>query len=264
MLRIFQLLMLLYPADYRAEFGDEMRAVFAAVAGERLFAEILGLMRGALLERCRQGCALASMAAGAVCAFGAHLLMYRYFVGHFVILCFVAGIAAGQPRVQQDRAAMETARTIYRDSMTALREAKTVDDIKRLAGALGSPEFISVDRFGRLVPRQQIGAEFEEILALPPNRRAAGIDILWAEQDAERLIVLAWMMPNEAERTDADGAKHRLMRGTLIRDLFQKMDGQWRRIRHDKLTPNDLVLTVDGKPTIVPPLDERNRITFEK
>ena len=34
--------------------------------------------------------------------------------------------------------------------------------------------------------------------------------------------------------------------------------------RVDGLTPNDLVLALDGKPTIVPPLDERNRITFSK
>ncbi len=99
--------------------------------------------------------------------------------------------------------------------------------------------------------------------AAPSERLFAGILGLIRGALLE-LIVLAWMMPNETERTDADGAKHRLMRGTLIRDLFQKMDGQWRRIRHDKLTPNDLVLTVDGKPTIVPPLREQNRITFEK
>jgi len=87
------------------------------------------------------------------------------------------------------------------------------------------------------------------------------MDIIWAERDSDRLMVLAWMMPHENEMADADGQKHRLMEGTLIRDLFQKTADGWRRIQHDKLTPYNTILAVDGKQRIVPPLDERNRVT---
>jgi hypothetical protein len=51
------------------------------------------------------------------------------------------------------------------------------------------------------------------------------------------------------------------MKGTLIRDLFQKTADGWLRIRHDKLTPNNTILAVDGSQRIVPPLDDRNQVT---
>ena len=179
----------------------------------------------------------------------------------------LAGIAAGQP-VRQDASTLELARSIYSRSFTALREARTLEEMRRLSGDLDAPEWISVDRFGRtILTKKDADRDLESLLALPPERRVTGMDILWAERDSERLIVLGWMMVNMAERVDAEGefgpkaASHKLTRGTLIRDVFVKTADGWRRIRHDKLTPNDMVLAVDGAARIVPPLD---RITAQR
>jgi len=100
----------------------------------------------------------------------------------------------------------------------------------------------------------------ESLLSLPPNQRITGMEILWVDIDVDRLVVLAWMMPNEVDGRDATGATHRLTRATLIRDTFQKTAGGWRRIQHQKLLPNGTVLAVDGKPQIVPPLSEASQV----
>jgi hypothetical protein len=283
MRRVFDFLIHLYPAGYRAEFEEEMRSVFlsstAGLAGGEcspatrspalLWRECFGLVVGAAREWCGLAQTVASMAAGLLCAGWAQLLLYRYLVRHLAIVCLLAGLARSQP-AKLDPAALETARSIYVSSFTALREAKTIEDMRKLSVTLAAPGWMSVDRFGRSVPHENLDAELEELLKLPPETRVTGMDIIWAETDAERLIAVAWMMPSVTERIDAEGAygpkgeTHRLTRGTLIRDIFEKTDTGWRRIRHDKLMPNDTVLAVDGKPLIVPPVDDRGRITFGK
>ena len=82
MLRIFDFVMRLYPAEYRAEFGGEMRAVFPALAGERArgrwfwWNEYRGLLQGAAEERCRQFAERApSIAGGALFATGMQLVV---------------------------------------------------------------------------------------------------------------------------------------------------------------------------------------------
>ena len=81
-----------------------------------------------------------------------------------------------------------------------------------------------MDRFGRNTMQNAADRdrEFESMLTLPAERRISVMDIMWAERDKDRLIVLAWMMPYDAEVTDATGeygakgSKHRLTRATLI------------------------------------------------
>jgi hypothetical protein len=292
MLRISDLLMMLYPAEYRAKFGDEMRAVFMALANSRtpgwwfLCNEYRGLLQGAVEARCRPFVQLApSIAGGAVFASGMQFLVYwcllpgkgrslarvlEQLVSRVLVICALVGIAAGQP-AKQDAATLELARSIYGSSFTALREAKTMEDMRKLSDHLDAPEWISVDRFGRtILAKQDADRDLESLLALPPERRVTGMDILWAEQDSERLIVVGWMMVNVAERIDArgefgpKGASHKLTRGTLIRDVFVNTADGWRRIRHDKLVPNDMVLAVDGVARIVPPLDPEHRAAPER
>ena len=285
--RSFDLLMRLYPAEFRVEFGGEMRTVFLALAksrrpGWRFWAnECRGLLEGAAIARCRQFARLApSLAGGAILASGLQFAIYgcllpgksrslarllEQLFSRLLLVCVVAGIAAGQP-VKQDASTLELARSIYSGSFTALREATTLEEMSKLSDGLDAPEWISVDRFGRtILTKKDADRDLESLLALPPERRVTGMDILWAERDSERLTVLAWMMANVAQRVDAEGefgpkgASHKLTRGTLIRDLFVKTEDGWRRIRHDKLTPNDMVLAVDGAARIVPPLDSEHR-----
>ena len=59
MFRFFSLMIALYPAEYRAEFGDEMRAVLGELGeSERSVGlagrEFFGLLRGALGEHWRR------------------------------------------------------------------------------------------------------------------------------------------------------------------------------------------------------------------
>jgi hypothetical protein len=287
MVRVFDLLLMLYPVEYRSEFGDEMRAVFMALtsAGNRSYlAEFAALMRGAVSEHWHRVSlrATASMAGGTVFAFGLHVVMYwslvpdkgkslgrvlEHLASRIFMIAMLAGVAFGQQQPRQDVATLELANSIYSRALTALQEAKTMDDMRKLADDLASPDGISVDRFGRTVlTRKEADGELASMLALPPERRVTQMDILWAEQNSDRLIVVAWVLPNEVERIDTEGdfgppgSKHRLTRGTLVRDIFQKTADGWRRIQHDKLFPNDTVLAVDGMPRIVPPLDERNRV----
>jgi hypothetical protein len=196
--------------------------------------------------------------------------MIRFFdlMSRVLLLCLLAGICCGQQQAKQDPGALELAKSIYTRAFTELRGAKTLEDMKKLADSLDSQDWISVDRFGRTVlTRRDADRELTSVLSLPPERRVTEMDIIWAEQESDRLIVVAWMMPNEVEVVDSEGdygskgSKHRLMRGTLVRDIFLKTDSGWRRVRHDKLLPNSTILAVDGAPRIIPPLDARHRVT---
>jgi hypothetical protein len=263
MLPIFDLLMRLYPADFRAEFELEMRSVFVALASDRTpWTEFLALLRGALQERLRQAKTQTAVAigGGALFALSTQMLVYRALLTHALGVCLFAGVVAAQPIPKQDPEALETAKSIYNRAFTALRDARNMDDMKKLSDILDSPDWISVDRFGRtLLTKSQADREFESLLALPPDSRVSAMDIIWAEHDAGRLIVVAWMFPREDVRAGEDGVSHRLTRATLIRDLFEKSGDRWIRIRHDKLLPNGTVLAVDGHP-----LAERNRVTPSK
>jgi hypothetical protein len=243
MLRVFDLLLMLYPAEYRMQFGEEMRAVFVELDRRDwwLLLEYVGLVRGALRERRRH---MGVLAGGAAFASVVNLLLYWYLLP--------IGVAHGQTMAKQNPSALELARSIYSRSFTALREAKTLDELRKLSDDTDAPEWISVDRFGRTVlTKKDVDRDLENLLKLTPERRAAGMDIIWAEKDAERLIVVAWMMPNES---------HGVTRGTLIRDIFVNGANGWRRVRHDKITPNDMVLAVDGKAQVLPPMDEEHRV----
>ena len=269
---LFNLLLRLYPPSYRAEFGDEMRAVFLSLVKDRnrsYLAELFALIRGAVAEQWRllserpraSWQTAASMSGGALVACGMHLVLYWSLVP----------VAFGQQMPEQDAAALQLAKSIYLRSFSGLRAAKTLDDMKKLADDLDSPDWISVDRFGRTVlTRKEADRELQSVLGLPPERRVTEMDIIWTERDTDRLMVVAWMMPSETERLDSDGdfgppgAKHRLTRGTLVRDIFQNTANGWRRVRHDKLVPNDTVLAVDGKPRILPPVDDLHRVVPSK
>ena len=287
MLRIFDFLLLLYPRPYRLEFGAEMRRVFQDLAGSAdrsrffLLRESCALAAGAVREH-SAGLAdrAPALAGGALFAGALQFLVYwcllpvknaglgrvlARMLSHLLMLCIVVGLAFSQ-QAKQDPATLELARGIYSDSFTALREARTLDDLHKLSDNIDAAEWISVDRFGRTVlTKEGADRDLQSLLALPPERRVSAMDIIWAEQDSGRLIVVAWMMPNTSNRVDASGeygekgASHQFTRATLIRDVFQQTEMGWRRVRHDKLTPNDMLVAVDGKARIIPPLDDQHR-----
>jgi hypothetical protein len=174
-----------------------------------------------------------------------------------VLLCVIAGIGFAQTPPRQDPAALALAKSIYARSFTELRAAKTMEDMHQLSDELDSKDWIFVDRFGRtMLTKQQADRDLESMLKLPPERRVSGMDIIWAEQDSDRLMVLAWINSHENDFVDSTGdygpkgSKHRVTESTLVRDLFTKTAKGWTRVQHDKLVPNGTIIAVNGKPTM--------------
>jgi hypothetical protein len=85
MTRLYRLLLRLYPREIRDEFGDEMTAVFSAVAHDGgglwfLLRECSGLVHGAARERPVSPVWLSAMG-GIVIALVTHWLLYSLFGG---------------------------------------------------------------------------------------------------------------------------------------------------------------------------------------
>lgn len=195
--------MKLYPLEFWLQFEDEMRPIFAERFAEQPFSEVVGLLRGAVYERWRLINA-AVIAAGLASALIMQAIVYTALLTP----------AAAQPK--QDPSAMLTAKAIYTRAFTLLRDARNMEDMRKLSDSFDAHEWVSLDRFGRpLLTRTQADRELESMLALSAEQRVSAMDIIWAERDATRLIVVAWMFPSEEVR---DG--HKLTRATLIRDLF--------------------------------------------
>ena len=294
---IFELLLRLYPREHRVEFGEDMRGVLREIVGGRetglararmVGTEMLGRGCGAASERFCElaGRMEAPMVAGIVSACVIHVLMYRELVpvrarsfsrllelfGQCVATALLlGGVVYGQQQAKEDAEILSTVKSIYLANLVALREAKTLEDMKKLADGMDAPEWVSVDRFGRTVmTRRDVDRELGSMLSIPGDRRVMGLEVIWAERAGDRMIVVGWMMPNEIQRVDTSGeygekgATHRLMRGTLYKDFFVETPKGWRRVRHEKLLPNDVVLAVDGVARIVPPMAPARRIAPPK
>ena len=269
---LFPRLMLLYPPQFRAEFETEMQSVFLAVlatAGHHsprqrawvLWTELVGLLTGAVREQARRA---TPALAGTTMALCLHAALYTVLVPirTLLLLGLFVGSLPAQPPAHQDPAVLQTAKSLYTAALTAIRDAESVDDMKKLADQFDSPDWISVDRFSRQAfTRRQSDTGLAALLALPADRRITGMDILWAERDSDRMIVLGWMMPNQVERPNSTGGTQRLTRATLFRDTFADTPLGWRRIKHEKLLPNDFTLAINGLPQIIPPLDEPHRVS---
>ncbi|MBM3783042.1 MAG: hypothetical protein FJW30_01715 [Acidobacteria bacterium] len=226
-------LLSLYPARVRKEFGDEMRAVYRQRCQGRVsLREVHGLLCDAVRAwRDEPFSGLLAAAAGSVLAICLHLLAYR-------ILVPVAFLA--WPLLGQD--AVATAAAIYGKQFEALRAAKNVEDLLKISNELDDAEWISVDRFGRTVfDRAGSQRQLTQMLDIPPERRTVRMDILWAGHDKDRLTVVAWMIT---------GATETVVNAVLIRDVFTQTPAGWRRVRHDKLTPNQIVIEREGRRTV--------------
>lgn len=260
--RLFPLLIRLYPTPFRAEFEPEMHTVFRSALADaaslsprqrtrRVTQELLALLLGAVREQTPRS---TPALLGITVAFPLHAALFAILVPIRMLLlgCLLLGPLAAQRPALQDPALLQTAKSLYAATLTAIRDAHTLDDMKKLADQFDSPDWVSIDRFGRKAfTRRQADTGLASLLALPAHRRITGLEILWAERDADRMIVLGWMMPNQAGR---------LTRATLFRDIFTHTSAGWRRIQHEKLLPNDFTLTVDGAPQIIPPLAESHRV----
>jgi len=155
---IFELLLRLYPREHRVEFGEDMRGVLREIVGGRetglararmVGTEMLGLVCGAASERFCElaGRMEAPMVAGIVSACVIHVLMYRELVpvrarsfsrllelfGQCVATALLlGGVVYGQQQAKEDAEILSTVKSIYLANLVALREAKTLEDMKGL------------------------------------------------------------------------------------------------------------------------------------
>ena len=149
-------------------------------------------------------------------------------------------------------------RDLYQKTFTALEAAKTEDDMRRVAEMMDVREWLSLDPLGLPISRVQANAELKSLLAAPPKNRVPQMDILWTDTTAASAVAVLWVY-NSREIADpegrygAPGEKHPALFGALVRDTFARTDAGWRRVRHEKIIPNQL-LSVDGHSLITPPL----------
>jgi hypothetical protein len=208
MLRWFDLLMRLYPADWRAAFTGEMREVFRGAADHHPWRETAGLLCGAIDQQWQHAKrtlllpSVFAMAVGLVVALAVQLVVYVSLLPHMsrtlertlqelaaflTLFCVLAGVAAGSAFAQQpvqDLATLELARSIYSRALAGLKAAKTMEELRKSAAKLDTEAWVSLDRFGRMVlTAHDRDRELELMLDLPPERRAAPMDIIWAERD---------------------------------------------------------------------------------
>ncbi|MFN0103358.1 MAG: hypothetical protein ACKV2U_14875 [Bryobacteraceae bacterium] len=159
----------------------------------------------------------------------------------------------------------DSIRELYRQTLSALKLAKTDDDIRRVVDIMDVREWLSLDATGLPMSREQARSELKSLLALPPERRTPRMEILWIDSSAAATIVVLWVynpmeIPDNEGRYGPRGEKRNVLLGSLVRDTFARTDLGWRRIRHEKIIPNQ-ILTVDGRSLISPPLDSSRAIS---
>ena len=149
-------------------------------------------------------------------------------------------------------------RDLYQRTFSGLEAAKTEDDIRRVVEILDVREWVSFDPLGLPISRQQASSELKSLLAVPPKNRVPQMDIVWTDTSDTSAVVVLWVyfareISDPEGRYGAPGDKHQALFGALVRDTFARAESGWRRIRHEKIFPNQ-VLTVDGRSVISPPL----------
>src|SRR5436190_8585849 len=236
MRKTLDFILAIYPADLKREFGDEMRAVAMTLIaqGKRQSWKELGwLLQDAIRERMRQQ-ESASVISGALAALIAQLILYSQIIPIHrlrtvvLLLSLGAAIATSQQQPRQDPAALAEAKAIYDRVFKALGEARTIEDMQAVSESFDTKDWTSITRFGRTNNRELIAQEWQSMLKLKPEQRVPRMEIIWTDQDGDRMTVVAWMMPNEVEQVDSQGdygekgQRHKLSRATLVRDLFTK------------------------------------------
>jgi hypothetical protein len=147
---------------------------------------------------------------------------------------------------------------IYNQTLTAMRSAKTVAEIRQIVNRIDMPQSTRIATDGQVttVTAEQTIHELEGQVA-DPNKEIWKIDVLWAFRVHNEATAVAWIYTksNSADVEGVDsqknGDKHPALFGTIIRDKWVLTKDGWRRNSHEKLFP-DRILAIAGKD-IVPP-----------
>ena len=137
----------------------------------------------------------------------------------------------------------KTIKDLYASTLSAMKTAKTKDDIQTIVNGMDVPEWVGISPTGETQTRAETLTSLEPLLAIPPEKRPVPtLDFLYVKETGWNVLVLYWVY----------GKAERQMVGSLARDTWVRTASGWRRIRHEKFLPNQ-VLVDDGKPVILPP-----------
>lgn len=137
----------------------------------------------------------------------------------------------------------KTIKDMYASTLSAMKNAKTKDDIQTLVSGMDVPEWVGISPEGATQTRTETLASLEPLLAIPPEKRPVpALDFLYFKETGWNVLVLYWVYAK---------TEHQMV-GSLARDTWARTASGWRRIRHEKFLPNQ-VLVDDGKPVILPP-----------
>jgi hypothetical protein len=160
---------------------------------------------------------------------------------------------------------LEVVKNYYSQTLTALQQAKTKDDLTKLIESLDTADWVSIDPSGFVVlTRGQVSATLEPLLAIEAGKRPLpNVEVLWVHQEPWRVTAVSMILgpsvavpnpPRAASKTTFGPQQqpHFALAGSLIRDTFAHTVDGWRRIKHEKLLP-DQFRVPDGESTVVAP-----------
>jgi hypothetical protein len=174
----------------------------------------------------------------------------------FTSFLILAQCALAQP-------GLDVVKEYYKQTLAALRQAKTKDDLTKLVETLDAPDWVSIDPAGFVVQtRAQTAIALEPFLKIAPEKRPLpNIEVLWVHDEPWRVTAVSIVLgphvtvpspPRAASKSTFGSATqpHFMLAGSLIRDTFARTAEGWRRIKHEKLLPDQL--RVPSEESVVP------------
>jgi hypothetical protein len=141
----------------------------------------------------------------------------------------------------QDQFRTEIGRA-YDATFSAMREAKTKADIEQIVDAIDVPEWQGSLPSGAIMTRSDAIAALTGLLSVPPERRPVPrLHMLYTTETGWRGFAVYWVYRQSGNE----------LIGSLARDTWVRTPRGWRRMRHEKLFP-DRLLVQDGKGSILP------------
>jgi len=137
----------------------------------------------------------------------------------------------------------KTIRDLYNATFAAMKEAKTKEDLARMVSAIDAPEWVGNSPEGETLTRAQSLASLEPILAIPAEKRPTPkLDFVFIKETGWNVLAVYWVYRQTEQQ----------LVGSMARDTWVRTGQGWRRIRHEKLFPERLLVD-EGKPVILPP-----------
>jgi hypothetical protein len=155
----------------------------------------------------------------------------------------VIGIAAVLSLWAQEPPREQIKKTIA-NTMQAVQNARTREDIVRAVEGMDLPEWISTGIGEQDNHRDDAIRVLQDRLSTPPGKRdQPHLDFIWWHETPKKVTVLYWV----------SGTENGVVTGSMARDTWIPTRAGWRRSVHDKLFPNRPLIE-NGKPVILPPL----------